>query len=183
VSDGIGIASRLARVRVPAGFVLGVLALWLARPTMATLAWGAGVACAGEALRVWAAGHLNKAREVTNSGPYRWIGHPLYLGSSAIGVGLAVASNSAAVTAVVAVYLAVMIPAAIRSEEAHLRAAFGDEYAAYQRGAASVRSRQPFSAARVVANHEPRTVAGLLVALLLLLLKATYNGSFWRGGG
>ena len=29
------------------------------------------VAALGEALRIWAAGHLNKSREVTSSGPYR----------------------------------------------------------------------------------------------------------------
>ena len=40
---------------------------------------------AGEALRIWAAGHLEKGREVTASGPYRWTRHPLYLGSTIIG--------------------------------------------------------------------------------------------------
>ena len=28
---------------------------------------------AGEALRLWAAGHLEKGKEVTRSGPYRWV--------------------------------------------------------------------------------------------------------------
>ena len=52
------------------------------------------VALAGEAIRFWAAGHLNKSREVTRSGPYRFVAHPLYLGSSVIGAGLAIASHS-----------------------------------------------------------------------------------------
>ena len=42
---------------------------------------------AGEALRMWAAGHLNKSREVTSSGPYRFVAHPLYVGSSMMGAG------------------------------------------------------------------------------------------------
>ena len=34
-----------------------------------------------------------------------------------------------------------------------------------------------------MANREYRAVVGLVVAVLLLLLKATYNGLFWRTAG
>ena len=68
----------------------GRVVLWLAQPTRATLAIGTALAIGGECLRVWASGHLNKAREVTASGPYRWFAHPLYVGSSIMGVGLAI---------------------------------------------------------------------------------------------
>ena len=71
---------RLARLRVPLGFVIGTLVLWLARPTWSLLAFGTVLAVAGESVRVWAAGHLEKSREVTRSGPYRWFRHPLYVG-------------------------------------------------------------------------------------------------------
>ena len=54
-------------------------------PTLMSLATGGAIALAGEAVRVWAAGHVEKSREVTRSGPYRWTRHPLYLGSSIIG--------------------------------------------------------------------------------------------------
>ena len=79
------------------GFICGVLVLWLATPTRATIAAGLAVAVVGEAIRFWAAGHLNKSREVTASGPYRLVAHPLYVGSSIIGAGLAVASGRVAV--------------------------------------------------------------------------------------
>ena len=49
---------RIARLRVPIGFLSGVLVLSLAHPTARTLTIGAIIAAAGEALRVWAAGHL-----------------------------------------------------------------------------------------------------------------------------
>jgi len=45
------------------------------------------VAACGELLRLWAAGHLEKSREVTTSGPYRFTRHPLYMGSTLIGIG------------------------------------------------------------------------------------------------
>jgi protein-S-isoprenylcysteine O-methyltransferase Ste14 len=42
---------------------------------------------AGEAVRLWAAGHLFKTRELVASGPYAWIRHPLYAGTLLIGSG------------------------------------------------------------------------------------------------
>jgi protein-S-isoprenylcysteine O-methyltransferase Ste14 len=164
-------------MRVPLGFLCGALALWLARPTGRTLVAGAAVASAGEALRIWAAGHLNKSREVTSSGPYRWTGHPLYVGSSIMGVGVAIASDSIAVAALIAIYLGTTITAAIRREEAFLRRTFGEDYDRY-RHAGSVDRLRRFSLTRAMANREHRAVVGLVVAILLLVLKATYNASF-----
>jgi hypothetical protein len=176
---------RVARLRVPLGFLFALLVLWLAQPTGRTLVWGSLVAAVGESLRVWAAGHLNKSREVTSSGPYRWIGHPLYTGSSIMGAGLAMASNSVIVAALIALYLVTTITAAIRTEEAFLRQKFGDQYDRYRLGSAgSVASSgiRRFSLRQAVANREQRAVVGLAVAVLLLVLKATYNGLFWRTG-
>ncbi len=123
----------LARRRVPLGFVCGGLVLWLSRPTSATLIAGFTIASFGEAIRFWAAGHLHKAREVTLSGPYRWVAHPLYLGSTVMGVGLSVACRSATVAILVALYLGATLMAAIRTEEAFLRRSFGDQYDRYRR--------------------------------------------------
>jgi protein-S-isoprenylcysteine O-methyltransferase Ste14 len=78
----------LVRRRVTLGFVVAAAALLLARPTWKTWSAGLAIACAGEALRIWAAGHLDKSREVTRSGPYRWTRHPLYVGSSIMALGV-----------------------------------------------------------------------------------------------
>jgi protein-S-isoprenylcysteine O-methyltransferase Ste14 len=174
----------LARFRVALGFVAGALVFVLADPTWESLAAGLAVAAVGEALRVWAAGHLYKSREVTSSGPYRWCAHPLYLGSSVMGVGLAVASASPIAAVLILLYLFITLRAAITNEEAALRRAFGDQYDRYRRGHASAGggasggSERRFSLAQAVANREYRAVVGLIAAILLLVLKATYNGAF-----
>jgi protein-S-isoprenylcysteine O-methyltransferase Ste14 len=175
------LTQRIARFRVASGFVLGVVVLWLAQPTPAAIAIGGGIALLGEVLRVWAAGHLNKAREVTTSGPYRWLPHPLYVGSSIMGLGLAVASQSVIVLIVILAYLGATLSAAVKSEEAFLRARFGDRYDEYRRGTVAG-TDQRFSFARAKANREYRAAAGLVAAVLLLIFKATYNGVFWRSG-
>ncbi len=172
---------RLARARVTLGFLCGAVVLWLAAPTGVTLAYGGAVAIVGEALRVWAAGHLNKAREVTSSGPYRWLAHPLYVGSAVMAVGLTIAANRVLVTIVIALYLIITLSAAIVSEHAFLRRQFGDRYDAYRRGETARDTR--FSLSRAIANREYRAMAGLVLVWLLLAFKATYNGVFWRTAG
>jgi protein-S-isoprenylcysteine O-methyltransferase Ste14 len=177
------LAEALARRRVPLGFVFGAVVLWLAQPTRETLAIGTAIAAGGECLRIWASGHLNKGRDVTMSGPYRWLAHPLYVGSSILGVGLAAIADHFVVTGLIALYLVVTISAAVSREEAFLRRTFGDRYDRYRRGDDGGEGRRRFSVAQAIANHEHRAIIGLAVAVLLLLLKATYNGTFWRAAG
>lgn len=157
----------MARRRVPLGYFVGVLALWLAAPTPRSLAIGALVGAIGEALRIWAAGHLEKGREVTSTGPYALTRHPLYAGSAVLGLGAAIGANSIPVAVIVCTYLAVTITAAIRSEEAHLTDKFGGDYPAYRDGRTPAAGRR-FSLARAMRNREYRALLGFLVFLLLL---------------
>ena len=167
-------AEALARRRVPLGFVFGAAVLWLAEPTPRSLAIGVAIALAGEALRVWAAGHLEKGREVTRSGPYRVTRHPLYAGSAIIGLGLAVASARASAAALVATYLASTVVAAIRAEEAGMRTSFGDQYDAYLESR-STRVDRPFSLDRAMKNKEYRAVAGLMIFAAMLAVKTAFD--------
>jgi len=163
----------LARWRVCLGFVFAVLVLWLASPTRNSLMIGAMIAVVGECLRLWAAGHLEKSKEVTRSGPYRYTRHPLYLGSSLVGAGIAVVSHHPVVAAMVVAYLALTLTAAMRSEEAHLREKFGDAYDAYAEKRAAPMDR-PFSWSRAIGNREHHTMVGLAAALILLALKTAF---------
>jgi protein-S-isoprenylcysteine O-methyltransferase Ste14 len=158
-------------LRVPLGFGFAIVVMWLAAPTWWTLAWGLPIAALGEALRIWAAGHLEKSREVTRSGPYRWLRHPLYVGSSLMAAGLAVAAGSLVVAAIVAMYMTATITAAILTENAFLRQTFGADYAAWQAGAVPAVERR-FSVERAVRNREYRALAGFLLFAALLAAKA-----------
>jgi F0F1-type ATP synthase membrane subunit c/vacuolar-type H+-ATPase subunit K len=176
----------LARFRVALGWVFAPLVFILANPSAESILAGALVGAAGEGVRVWAAGHLNKAREVTSSGPYRFFAHPLYVGSSIMGAGLAIASANAIAAALIVIYLAVTLRAAIRNEEAFLRRKFGDQYELYRRwdrGAADAAASggnngRRFSLSRAIANREYRALAGLVAALLLLTVKQRIMGRF-----
>jgi protein-S-isoprenylcysteine O-methyltransferase Ste14 len=161
------LARRLARLRVPLGFLFALFVLWFGQPTGQTLLWGSLVAIVGESLRIWAAGHLNKSREVTSSGPYRWIGHPLYAGSSIMGVGLAIAAQQPGGCSDHRGVLLTTITAAIRSEEAFLRTEVRRSMIRYRRdqGGRVGRSCSAIDLRQAIARpREHRALAGLAVA-------------------
>ena len=166
--------AALARRRVALGFVCGAAVLVLARPTMRSLVIGGAMAIAGEMVRLWAAGHLEKGREVTRSGPYRLTRHPLYIGSAIIGAGMAEAASRMGASVLIAAYLIITIGAAIRHEEANMRAAFGDQYEAYLQSKAGTVER-PFSLARARKNKEHHTIAGLVVVAAMFAVKAVFS--------
>lgn len=165
--------ASLARLRVPLGFLAGVAVWWFANPTPTSLAWGSAVAVAGEGVRIWAAGHLEKSREVTRSGPYRWMAHPLYVGSAILGVGLAIAASSWIAVLLIALYLITTLTAAARTENAFLRGQFAGQYQRYRRGEETPSVRR-FSLERAMRNREYRAVVGLLVTIVLLAVKVIW---------
>jgi len=160
----------LAKWRVTLGYGLAVIAFWLADPTPRSLALGTIVGALGEAVRIWAAGHLEKGREVTTSGPYALTRHPLYLGSSIMGAGFAIAAHSLVAAILVFGYLALTIVAAVRSEEAHLTEKFGGTYPAYREGRVGTAPRR-FSFARAWRNREYRALFGFAAVLGVLAVR------------
>jgi len=134
----------------------------------------------GEALRLWAAGHIEKTRTLATGGPYAHTRNPLYLGSILIASGVAVASASGWCVALLALYLAAFYPSVMREEATFLRQRFPEAYASW---AASVplflprlRADGPrasrFSWSRVRANREWRTALALPGLALVLYLRA-----------
>jgi protein-S-isoprenylcysteine O-methyltransferase Ste14 len=157
---------------VTLGLVAVIATLILAQPTWTAWRIGLVIAAAGEAVRVWAAGHLEKSREVTRSGPYRWTRHPLYVGSSIMAVGIVIAARSVTVAIVAAIYMTSTLTAAIRTEEAFLSRAFGDSYGRYRESRAEPSGRR-FSLVRAMRNREYRAAAGLAAGFALLALKVS----------
>jgi protein-S-isoprenylcysteine O-methyltransferase Ste14 len=117
--------SRIARrIRVPLGFLLAILYIWLARPCWRSIALGTLVALPGVLLRALASGHVKKNEELTTSGPYAYTRNPLYLGSLIMAVGFAIAARSLWILFLMLVmFFAIYLPV-IRGEEDFLRKTF-----------------------------------------------------------
>ena len=173
--------SRIARrIRVPLGFALAALFLWLARPTPLWLAIGGAVAAAGVAIRAAASGHITKNSQLTTTGPYAYTRNPLYLGSIVLACGLALAARSWWIALALAiVFLAIYVPV-IRSEEDYLRSQFPEFESYAQRvprlvprlrasGAAGVAGG--FSRERYLRHREYNAGIGTLALLAALVAK------------
>jgi protein-S-isoprenylcysteine O-methyltransferase Ste14 len=160
----------IAHYRVTTGFIVAALAFWLATPRWSSFLIGSFIAAVGELLRIWAAGHLRKGQELTQSGPYRFFRHPLYIGSCVIGIGFTVVASHLLVTLLVLCYLVVTLLAATQLEEETLRNAFGEDYEKYVHGERSLSTRR-FSLSRMVENGEHRSLFGFAAALAVLALK------------
>jgi protein-S-isoprenylcysteine O-methyltransferase Ste14 len=123
-------ADRVAKLRVIGGFVMVAAFFYFSRPTWMSLRVGVPVAFLGIALRAWAAGHLEKNRQLADGGPYRFVRNPLYIGTLTAAAGFAIASRRWELALLAAiVFFAVYLPV-IELEEQHLRELF-PEYAAY----------------------------------------------------
>lgn len=177
---------NLVRLRVPLSWGLGLLTLWLARPTPAGYAAGLTLALLGQTLRIWAAGHLVKGVGVTRSGPYAWTRNPLYLGSTLVGLGFCVAAGRPELLLVlVALMLGVFVPV-MKAEALHLSGSCGGVYPDYAKAVpvffptrmprAEWLREKPFAWARVRANREHVTLAGCMAVALLLGLKLALRG-------
>ncbi len=167
------------RVRVPLGFALAALFLFLARPSPRSLLWSLLLVAPGIALRAAASGHVKKNRELTTSGPYAYTRNPLYLGSILIAVGFAVAAQSLWLAiALLIMFLAIYLPV-IRSEEEFLRATFPnfDDYTAtvprlFPRLTAASRESGSFSSALYRKHREYNALMGAAALYAALIIKS-----------
>jgi protein-S-isoprenylcysteine O-methyltransferase Ste14 len=172
-------ADRVAKLRVPGGFVLVAAFLWLSAPTVASLAYGLPVSILGLALRAWAAGHLEKNTTLADGGPYAFVRNPLYIGTLATAAGLVIASRRWELGVLfAAVFLLIYLPV-VELEEQHLHRLF-PEYAGYARQVPKLLPRltparsstRRFRWSVYMKNQEYQALLGFLAGATVLVWKA-----------
>jgi len=154
----------------------------LARPTPWSLLGGLALGLLGEALRIGASGHIEKTRVLATGGPYAHTRNPLYLGSTLMAAGIALAAASPWAALAGAVYFLAFYPSAIRGEAAFLATRFPDTFGPWAREVPAFLPRltpggpraSRFSWARVGLNREWRTLLAVPLALLVLWARGHY---------
>lgn len=117
--------------RITVSAIFGIAALFFVRPSLQAVLCGLPLIILGEAVRLWASGHIHKMAEVTRTGPYALCRHPLYLGHFFITLGfLTAAGNLWLIPAGIVAFLLIFLPTMER-EESFLTNQFGDEYSRY----------------------------------------------------
>jgi protein-S-isoprenylcysteine O-methyltransferase Ste14 len=174
-------ADRVAKLRVPFGFLLVVTFAWFSHPTIASLEFGLPISLCGLALRAWAAGCLQKNAQLARGGPYAHVRNPLYIGTLLVAAGLVVASRSIGLGILFAAVFGLIYLPVIQLEEQHLRSLF-PEFADYATrvpalrptfGRASTGPVGPgFRAGLYIRNREYEALLGFLAGVALLVWKA-----------
>ena len=173
-------ADIVAKLRVPAGFVVVAAFAWFSRPDLNSLVGGIALSACGLGLRAWAAGHLSKNQRLAVSGPYSYTRNPLYLGTLITALGRAAAARSPGLAVLFAVLFALVYLPAIELEEQHL-AAILPGYADFAKRVPLLIPRWPehfgpdhFSAALYRKNREYEALAGWLAGVAWLIAKAIW---------
>ncbi|HXG85033.1 MAG TPA: isoprenylcysteine carboxylmethyltransferase family protein [Pyrinomonadaceae bacterium] len=173
----------LQRMRVPLGFLFGIVFLIFARPEPVTLIVGGAIGVAGILIRAWASGHIRKNQNLAVSGPYAYTRNPLYLGSFVLGLGFTIASGVWWLGLIFAVlFLGIYLPV-MRVEAKDLIDIFGEDYKEYARRAplffpritAYEKSDAKFDLELYMRYREYRAALGLIFALSILALKAFFK--------
>lgn len=175
-------ADAVAKLRVPAGFLLVVLFAWLAKPSSTSLTVGFAVSILGILLRAWASGHLAKNEQLAETGPYAYVRNPLYLGTLIVAAGLIIATRQPVLALAFALVFVLIYLPVIEQEEQHLRKLF-PRYAAYAERVPLLWPRLGavtqghFRRELYMRNREYEALLGFLAGSAILAWKAWAAGS------
>ena len=91
------------------------------------------VSAVGLLLRGFAAGSIHKDQELARGGPYRYVRHPLYIGSYLLGLGFSLAGGRWWFSPVYTALFLWLYLRAVTVENRELEVRFGEEYGRYRR--------------------------------------------------
>lgn len=161
--------------RITVSTFLVLLVIGFVRPSRWSLLASLPLIAAGEALRLWASGHIQKMSKVSDTGPYALSRHPLYLGHFLIAAGFCVAGNNIWVSLLVLPGFWLIFYPTMEREELMLVEKFGADYEDYRKRSPQFWPRWNKRALegghdwKLVRQHrEWNNVLGLMVALLLM---------------
>ena len=167
------------KLRVPTGTLIGLIFLLLMHPSRRSLWIGGTIALLGALIRIWAAGHIEKGKVLTQGGPYALTRNPLYLGSFLMALGILLAGQGYWLLPPFGVFFLLFYYPVMKAEERELLQGHGQAFLHYLgKVPLFLPKLQPAAAgsstflwARVLKNREHRTVLGLLLAGAFLVLR------------
>jgi len=137
------------------------------------------VAFSGAFLRLWAAGHIEKSISLTRGGPYSLTRNPLYLGSAIMATGVFIGGHAYWLLPFFGLFFLGLYYPVMKAEEQELLLGHGEQFLKYVHSVPMFFprfSRSPdgpsrFSWSRAIKNREHRTLAGLVLIEVFLIVK------------
>jgi len=173
--------TKVTTKTVLAGIVC-IAMFYLAKDKVLHPAWflpGAAVTLFGEWLRLWAAGHLRKNKQLTTTGPYSYVKNPLYIGTLLITAGYAaMAMNPYILIAGFVWFFIYYAPYKKKQEYEKLIGSFGQPWVEFDKAVPDYwprftpypgRGTNRWSYEVVKENSEHETAAGVFLGLIVML--------------
>jgi hypothetical protein len=166
-------------------FLGAILLVVLGKPYLTGMVVGMVLIILGEAIRIWAAGHLQKNEVLTITGPYAYVKNPLYIGTILITTGFCIfADNIYLLAAATFAFCFHYIPYKKKIEGDRLRKIFGRQYDDYdQKVPEYIPQWTPYSEKKArwqfknyIENSE-EGIGLMILAGVLLILSRPYWGS------
>jgi len=168
-------------------FIGALLLLLFAKPEPIGMGVGMILIMMGEAIRIWAAGHLQKNEFLTVTGPYAHVKNPLYIGTILITAGFCIfANNIYMLAAATFAFCFHYIPYKKKVEGDRLKKIFGSQYVDYDEKVPEyVPRRTPYSNEKArwqfknfVENSEEGILLILIAGIVLILSRPYWSSLF-----
>ena len=158
---------------------VGVFLFYTAKPEWVWFIPGLIITVFGESLRLWAAGHLRKNKQLTTTGPYSYVKNPLYIGTLLIMLGYSAMAKNIYIMIVGFVWFFIYYaPYKKKQENEKLVASFGRPWTEYDKAVPdyiprlspySGRGTNRWSFEVVKENSEHETAVGVFIGVVVLL--------------
>jgi len=141
---------------------------------------GGVITSAGALIRLWAAGYIEKGKALAKGGPYALTRNPLYFGSFFMALGVLLAGQGYWLLVPFIAFFLVLYYPVMKREEQELLQGYGEDYLDYARRVPmffpsfknASASSSSFLWSRVLNNREHRTLMGLGLTELILIMKS-----------
>jgi len=172
--------------RIPV-FIGVTLLIIFAKPEMIGMVVGMILIFAGEGIRIWSAGHLQKNEILTVTGPYAYVKNPLYIGTILITAGFCIFADNIYLLAVATfAFCFHYIPYKKKVEGDRLRKIFGTRYEDYDEKVPEYLPRwTPYSEEKAswqfknfIENSEEGILLMIIAGILLMLSRPYWSSIF-----
>jgi len=167
----------IVKYRASVGLLCLIAVLIVARPNARSIFIGFLFILLGVFFRAWAAGYIDKNRELATEGPYALTRNPLYFGNFVLGLGIAIASNHRVGYLIFLVFFVSFFTFLILLERKRMKAKFGPVYEEWAKttGLFFPRIRRikkfDFNISYYMKNREYRVLYFSLFVIAVLIVK------------
>ena len=169
-------------LRMPIGFLAGILFIWRAKPSLASFIIGTLFIFFGEFTRFVSSGTLKKFEGVTRNGIYAYTRNPLYIGSFFLGTGACIISKDLLFSLMFFIFFISLYNRVMLREERYLIGRYGEDYRRYIEEVPRIFPRKfslkcvfsETSPALAIKNKEGKTLLGIALVLMIMITKMIY---------